>query len=348
MAHFGSFFPQPVNAKATGLSIRRTIHGIGCLARFVGSHPEVPAVAVVGIVGSLWLFIRQMRVPRPDFHTLFALALLAGSLSFTVTSGGDWMEGGRFVVHFLPLLFIVIAVLATGIRWRRAFRRGLIGGLAAMQVLGLLYFAAYASTGMPLWCRALDEEMLYREFEANRFSWFERRNRVHVRDIPVVYQMDRVVARILERRGGPVNILSGQMGFVLYHLSCRYLGQIRTTDLRGLADRTFTRCAVLQDVPRRSGGLDLSYETYFGRLKAILRDSGGTVPDIIFDCHLEDAEVVARCGFTVVFQQKGQVETTCRHWTGRGVSAEHFIAIRTDLLQALGDLSSVPMAFADR
>lgn len=123
--------------------------------------------------------------------------------------------------------------------------------LLAVQVETLLHLAAHESTGMPAWSKTY----LLSKYDASTFTWFERMNRVNIRDIPTIYWLNHFVERVSDYKGGRVYIMSGQMGMVPYHVTRKHFSRVQWIDVRGLTDRAFTSCPATARRPRDSGGL---------------------------------------------------------------------------------------------
>jgi hypothetical protein len=199
--------------------------------------------------------------------------------------------------------------------------------LAGSGIWGLGDFMLHRSTTCPAWSGV-----------ANRcddgpaeFSWFERRNRLNQRDIPVIRALDEWVGRLGPRTREPLVILSGQMGMVPFHIAQRHFGRVRFVDLRGLVERTLTQRPGAREIPRTPMGLSLDYPGYFRLLEAEASTPPPPAPDIIFDiCPECRAQVVER-GYTVVFGQRCSVDCEAPA-DARYVKADAFVAVRSDLL----------------
>src|SRR5262249_55212993 len=155
--------------------------------------------------------------------------------AFMVWVGGDWMLAGRFIVHIMP----VALVLATDTLSRLAARRGLpalASLIIVVQLCGLVRAAAVGGGGTAASVSRVDPTV------ASRLTWFERSNRLFMRDAQVIPAVERVVARLAFADHPKPNIFSGQMGFVMYNLASARFGLIDVTDRHGLADNRFAGC----------------------------------------------------------------------------------------------------------
>ena len=349
LGYFGSLFPQPVTAKADGISLEKVSQGLGYLIDHLFRGRYIVLGSVVTVFGVGYVAWEQLRARFFNPHSLFSLFFLAAYVAFIVFSGGDWMEAGRFTVHLLPVAMLFVPV---------AFRRLvpaktgfilILAALTALQVRVLLHVAAKESTGLPVWSHAYDvHSPAATEPDPFAFSRFERKNRVHLREIPTIRYLDDVVARVTAHTDEAPLIMSGQMGMVLYHTAKRHYGKIKVIDRAGLADRIFTGCALMANLPKRTKGLVLSYGTYFKQQEALQRECGITRPDIIMDAPKGNQylEQVSENGYTVVYLQRGTFYTGLDELPGRGIVADQFIAVRNELLPALDGLDRVHIAFA--
>jgi len=343
--YFGDIFPQPVAAKSTGLSLDKIKGGLSYLRREVLGSAEGPVLVYFAVLALVYLTQRLIRNKSHNTYVLLSLAFLASYTAFVVCSGGDWMGIGRFVVHMLGLVFLLVSVLLARICKGRTCLYVLVGLIASLQVLSTLRCASYLSSGMPIWAEVPHEDVLMEKFEGAKLSWFERRNRPHARDIPLVYHMNQIVGRILRHKPGKVRIMSGQMGMIMYYTAARYPGRLAVMDKFGLTDRLFTDCGATADLPRGMTGLVLSYGEYFRREAEILRLSGAKGPDIIFDIGESAVQTITANGFTIVYHQRGDVWSTSTALRGVLIRGGQFIAVRNALLPAVADLRRIEMNF---
>lgn len=317
---YGAFFPQPVAAKAAGLDPDRALAGVDYLGALLGASPTL-AVVLLAATGAGYAVLRPGA--RAPGCAMAAAAFLAASLAFVVASGGDWMEGGRFVVPLLPLAVLLAARALAGLR------RGapLLLSLAALGfVVETVIFAGTQSTGALL-PHALAQARAARAVHGDGFSWFEVANRVHLRDIPVVRRLDAVVGERLATQP-QVTVLSAQMGMVPYHLARHYAGRVRFVDRRALASADFTRCAATRDVPRTWAGLELDYAALFLGRPGLLEACGIARPDVVFDLEAPGGPVqrlLERQGYVIVYRHGGVITTP---GGGGEVLADQFIAVR--------------------
>lgn len=327
LAYFGALFPQTVTAKFSGTSVQNIVTGL----HYVKQHAwnDGPATAIVSSLIALSVVLAatgQLRTGTLNLHVVLSLLFAVGYLCSVVGSGGDWMEGGRFLVHFLPVAIGCVPLALKGLT-----RRTLVLPLVSAIVVGLqatttIAFARDSSTSLPLWAHmaaAVDHA------EA-QYSWFERHSRINLRDMPLIENLDDVVRQTSDVKPGPVVVMSGQMGMATYHIALRHFGHVRFMDRHGLADRALTDCPIARNVGRDTGGLILSFDWYFENLTDLDRSCGLVRPDILFDIRSNDVEGY---GYPTVYSQSGDVAALGTRLTGLTVRADAFVAVEASLVE---------------
>lgn len=338
--YFGSAFPQPVEAKYGGISADAVHNGITYVVKSLfGLDQAMGATAAVVMIAMALVVITEITAKEHNMYAVLAILYCAGYTAFAVMSGGDWMEGGRFLAFFLPVAmsFIPMALSRLTSRvWPLLLVTTLVAGL---QVFTIIEFARYWSTGMPLWTAPAATSDL------SGYSWFERRNRINLRDVPVITRLDGIVTRLAGTGGRRVVIMSGQMGAAAYHIAMKHYGRVRFMDRFGLTDRTFTTAAATRNLPRGRMGLQLWYEIYFAKLDELERADRLPRPDIIFDIGSVPDKLLREKGYTAIYRQSGRVVAGSDWFPGRDVIADEFIAVRTDLLPAIGNPKPVAVEY---
>ncbi|UCE99636.1 MAG: hypothetical protein JSV82_00790 [Planctomycetota bacterium] len=345
--YFNSLFPQPVSAKSEGVSWMVFKSGAHYFLEQTLMSPSMAIIALVTTCGVGYAIQKQCTENRISPYILLSLLFLGTYISFIFFSGGDWMEGGRFLVHMLPVAVMFIPFLLNSLIKSRLVLRGTILLLFAVQMQAIVNFAKTQSTGMPVWDGFDHYKSFALEYRASDFSWFERTNRVNMRDIPAVYQLNHIVERLLAYKNDEVHIMSMQMGMVAYYIVKKHFGRVRTVDMRGLTDRIFTGCDITSNLPRSQKGLDLTYQYYFTNREAIEKKSGLDGPDIIFDLFgdLIRPQTVVDYGYRILYVQIGKVHSNSKWLPGRSIFATQFIAVRNDLEVALADFKRTKLSF---
>jgi hypothetical protein len=329
---FGAFFPQPVYAKVGALSPVAISQGFSYVLANLLS-PSFVAVAAICAIACGLTFRAIIAGPENLFGsplTWLVSVFFLVYISFVMVTGGDWMEGGRFLVPVIPAGAVLCAWVIDRYVRTPAFAVFLVMAILAVQMGGLVAFAAGESIGRPAWtCPAAAAELSGRNIDPSAFSFFDIMDRVHLRDIPVSRELDRIVTRLLEEKKVVV-ILSNQAGFVDYTVFMRHFGQVRFIDLQGLATKDFTGCNLTSANPRSRTGIIVTYEDYLDNRDRLEKTCGIPVPDIIFG--LGGPEMYDRVtgrGYTVVYRQSGPIGTGSI-LRGSDVPWDEFIAVRDD------------------
>lgn len=332
VGYFGRLFPQPVYAKQTGelIATAAMVRGIAYFESHLFSNVSTALTSAVSAVALLAALVEAARTRTSAFFLLVAIPYCVASLAFVLLSGGDWMEGGRFFVPMTPLIAILVARLVS--------RAGLAApaiclALIAVQLVGAYKFSTDGSRGMTF-DRGLDFYARTRSLAngAER-SWFERTNTVHIRDIPLGFELDHYVQALWSREQRPITIMSRQMGMVLYHVAKQSFGKIDVFDRRGLHDSKLLDCPPSHELPRVRIGLALEYNHFFKNVDAYAA-CGVPKPDVIFDIGHPHRwlETFDRHGYRLVYYQEPDDETYSAGRDDVRIPWQAFIAIREDLV----------------
>lgn len=326
--YFGEWFPHPVLAKSEGPVF---VKGFKYFVQVALDGCE-SAFWCLGAAGSIALVFTAIRREPIQIGRTVVASILIANLAFIVASGGDWMEGGRFLVAAAPFSAIVTVVVMDRVI-RRAHFRPVLAGLVALQILASVQIGRFTSTGSPLWASiGLD----HRQDAFAEYSWVEVSNRVNRRDMPLVLHLIEWVRRIHPQTQAPVTIMGHNMGMIAYCVALSEFGKVHFLDMHGLTTSDFLECPVTANRPRSASGLALSFERYFDLLPEIQNQCGQAAPDIIFDCvdSERQLEYFRNRGYAIVYFQHGSVSSGSEHLPGAKVAAEQMIAIRKDLLSA--------------
>ena len=329
MAYFGGWLPQPVAAKLGGDAL---LSGVGEGVEYVITAllpPPLSLLPFFSIAGVVY-FARKLALDEEEFTgglllSLYTLAYIA----FIILVGGDWMEGSRFIVPVMPALALLAVVVIPHIKIRD-LQVYAIGGIIAFHVVGCVWFAKFGSISTPLWDVSRVEQM---DLPIERYSWFARPNRTHLRDMPVVEELTSVIERLQPSVDGKLTIMSGQAGFVPFHALGPLYDQIEFIDRRGVTTPHFTDCEVTNEVERDSTGLLRALPTFFAYTEDIEKRCNIERPHVIFDLDLPELtieNIVTRNGYVVVYRQTGKIQTS-KTLQGIEVLAHEFIAVREDL-----------------
>jgi len=330
--YFGQMFPQPVAAKSDGLSIASMLRGADYLYRHVFVHPEM--VLLVLLAGGAGLrVLYRARDTISDLAISLPILFVAIHFAFILLSGGDWMEGGRFLVPIIPIL-AALAVLGVSTVTKERFIVLTLSALVLLEVLGLGVFARQGSTSVPIW----HSPKMPSDVVIDDLSWFEKMNRINTRDIQVTTKLDSLVTSLRETRSEAITIMSGQMGMVAYYIALEHFGSVQFVDRFGLTTAHIMSCEITSRLPAGRTGRQLQLETYFNNREALHTICTMPEPMIIFDIDSKDAKrqkLVSQNGYIVIYSQTGNVQGHSI-LKGRPVSADAFIAVRKDLASLIG------------
>lgn len=295
LLEFGQWFPQPVYAKAEGFSPVKI--AIGLWYFIYSAQPSIILYTL-----ALWGIWRQRQHVSP--HILAAFAFCLAHIAFIITSGGDWMFGGRFFVPILP----VLVVLALYTLQHHIHYRKIVLAIAALCCLEIGGFALKMATALPFW-QADTFRQQHDNINWRGYPWSETDNLVHARDIPVIEALGTII-EALPPQVEPFTIASIQMGMVPHHLRNRYGDKVYVVDLRGLTTQHLDQCPALASAPKTFSGIAIRYQDYFNALDSCHLPR----PDIIYDLLNREPEVnaerlqsIINRGYTIVYRQQGHL-----------------------------------------
>ncbi len=328
--NFEQIFPQPVYAKASGVHIQKIKEGLKYIIR---SKLLSLIILFMFSINTIYKVILN-KSKDVNIKFIVLLSFVIAYSSFVVVSGGDWMEGGRFLVPLIPLIILmatpsIIRLKKTGVL--------IITMLILISTSETIWFAKQKSTGIPYFevskvLDKLDKSKLSIPYK--KYSWFEYTNRVHLRDIPLISELNRIIPLLLKERKETVSILSNQMGMVPYYIAGKYFKNVEFVDMRALVTKHFTECEVTSGLPKGMSGLELNYEFFFNSVDDISLKCGIPRPMIIYDLpQPEDRlNLMAKNGYEVIYVQQGRVTSP---FGGFIVGAGQYIAIRNDLVSII-------------
>jgi hypothetical protein len=118
--YFDSIFPQPVVAKSEGFSFNDLHSGIIYLKRQLFFDSYIKSLTVFTLFSIGYVVWSQLKMKRVNPYILLSGLFLATYTAFILLSRGDWMEGGRFLVHLLPVALIFPALVLARLLNHRA------------------------------------------------------------------------------------------------------------------------------------------------------------------------------------------------------------------------------------
>ncbi|HEX2671554.1 MAG TPA: hypothetical protein VHM25_11815 [Polyangiaceae bacterium] len=332
---FHAWFPHPVTAKAGGDP--RWGEGFRYLTRNVsefqpGMFLLLPIATGVALVACL------TRRTKPVVG--FAASLAVIGVVFICASGGDWMSCGRFLANQLPVWWMVIIASLSLLPSSRG--RAVVWGTAVCGVVNLWFLVGLArsggTNGYPLVAALKVVPAAREQYQLQNYSFLELSNKSHLRDALLAEELKRVVAKVAADTPDKIWIASGQAGGVPYHTFRAFPDRLHFIDYWGLVDAAAMPCIPPSSLRHSSLGVALSPELMFRHRKAILRDCGVPMPDIVFNTNLHAGTrkgLEAR-GYRVVYFQHGKMPSFSEPSVLRGGTAiDAYIAVRRELADRL-------------
>ncbi|SDI37314.1 hypothetical protein SAMN05216272_108193 [Pseudomonas panipatensis] len=295
LQYFGRAFPLPVYAKSTGLSLTAFCDGFTYLFSQLLESTGLLVLILIIICGTAYKSFTAEPKDKPAhiMAGLFTLSVLA----FIIASGGDWMEGGRFLVPIIPLVtFFSCLNISAG---EKKLPTLCLIALCFIMAFQTISFSGNQSTG-----RATPPATL-----EGQYSWFELQNQVHLRDAFFINGIQKFVSDEINRKGKIV-VLSAQAGMVPFYLHQTFGDRMRFVDIRALATDEFLRCPLTSRIPKSKYGLMYDYSSYFETANELEEKCGIPIPDLIFDLGNENQErlkLITNHNYHVAFAQKGYV-----------------------------------------
>jgi len=305
-SYFGAWLPNPANMKADGFNY---VEGIGYVWHaFNANGPHWFAAFLLALLAALHtLATRSLRSPLP----IMVAALASAHLAFAVLSGGDWMNGARFLALAMPAL--VLSAFVTNVRWLQNVR--VAGAITTLFVSANLLYAVQSlrrneSEGRPLWTVLELGSLFAREVGQHGFSPVELGNNVHLRDAVTIYRFLPIVARITAAKRGPVWIMTGQAGMVGYHVMSRYFRRAKLLDLWSLTTRELYDCFPPNALSGGKYGSWIELEDAFRQLTQGGPGCHAPMPDIYYNECLgaEARATLEKYGYVVLYEQTGTVQ----------------------------------------
>lgn len=319
--YFNSFFPQPVEAKIGTSFLIKLLHGVGYIVLSIRDWPFLLILAVPFID----YLIRKRAKVLDDEKLTILLVFLTIYTAFIVTSGGDWMEAGRFFSPIITPAFIIAVTY-----YSQYFNKNTLYKLGiALNIFLLFYFSAFFSTSQTF------SSILHSQIQKTdkEFSFFEYSNNIHYRDIPVVISMNEIVQAFNEHGIKPV-IFSGQAGMVVFHTFQKSFNNATFIDRFGLTSRDFTDCKLTHNMEKTTRGLNVSMPFFLKHLSILQEQCSLQQPDVIFGLGSQRLDTIISYGYTPVHIQEGIISGEGL-LKGKHLNGEEFIAIKTKWLDSI-------------
>lgn len=342
LSYFGQIFPQPVYAKADDFSLVKL--GFG-LAYFLYAGQLSIIIYTLILVIPLYNFFKKK--PINSFYLVVSLGFVLAYLSFIVTSGGDWMGGGRFFVPVLPLMVCIFCYYVQSVKYFKV----LVGLLFLSCMIEIFVFSQLLSTGVPLYQTTAYKTSFTNEPDWSPYSWAETSNYIHTRDLQLINAIKPVIAKLAEKQQQPLVIASIQMGMIPYHLRLNFGEAVYFVDMRGLVTQHISACADFDQVKKIWTGIFVSYSEYF----AAYSKNNCDLPqiDIVYDLlnrteadNQKRLQTLADNSYHIVYLQQGIIS---RLNGKKSMNTPMFIAVRDELFQELPEnLRAIHVLFTNK
>jgi hypothetical protein len=317
LAYFSTILPQPAWAKQRGLQVQ---HGV---VYVLTTFDRVSTIAYF-VMGGIALVGAFVLLSRGSFAGILTATTASCLVLFVILTGGDWMQGGRFLATTVPLLAALASVPIARMHSHRAATLSLV----ALNCLGLLLFVHTDSDGTPAWASVRTPTLDYRARSSVSRSWPESRSRGVRRDLQTVPVMLDTIAALHAAGVERVTIGTGQNGVAMFYTFDRFKSGVRLIDRDSLATHDFDHCREIEH--RGVYGTRIRYRDWFANAKKC----GVEEPDLVFDLGVKE-RIAGLEGYETVYQQLGQVCVSPAIGDPRPKDNAEFIAIRRDIVATL-------------
>jgi hypothetical protein len=354
--YFGDYVPHTVSAKISTLSYERLKTGflylfgqsvaVGRVKAIVRWYFPFGLTVVTVILLNAANLIKNLHFRRTAAsmpRKLFPFLFMASYFMYVILVGGDWMEGGRFLVPVLPVLFVLLtADIRLYLPSRTLLARLLpIIVLVSYHMVGNYLFAEQISRGRPLWSYLAHNQSSDGDLRQilQSYSWVEIVARGHLRDTPVIAELEKIIASQPANRS--LTVMSHQGGMVLYYLAKQFFGRIEFIDLCGVFSSHVGSCRQVIDRPSfqtpNNLGTVIPWEYYFEHKERLQKECNFPTPDVIFDLYSSEnlLNLLEQNGYAVVFKSRGYIKAHTFLENDYGPCLE-FIALRKATIRTDG------------
>ncbi len=292
--YFGDIFPQPVAAKSNGISIATIKNGFLYLTQ--GFHGMNLMMGVASILATAHLLWRSYKHKETSLIATAAITS-SGYLIFIILAGGDWMPEQRLIAALTPIHALLVTRYISLLAPNPIVFRLLLVGICITQ---LLHNQRQSSSHLDYSSNKLDQHTL------NQYTFSEKNSPDNRANISTIESLIPIIKEIKIQQNEKIQILSGQMGMVAYHLATQFPNQLHFTDRNGLIERSLTECSLTRSQPRVPQGIEGLATIFFVKKKVELKKTCNiNPPDIIFDLRWHnkvDATrlLMAKHGYTTI------------------------------------------------
>ena len=327
---FGLPLPHPALAKIGGFDAAAGLRYLR--DSLLETNPLLIATTVIGLLvaaRSLW------RARSEDLQLQLTAAMALAQLSFVIMSGGDWMLHGRLLVPAIA----VLAALAAPAVWSlaRRQRHAASAALVLMAAGGAMTIAVRldrdSKQHIPIRLARRIEVELRDRLGEYPFSLAEVANPSHLRDMPLIVHMLRVLAKIQPTEQEPLVMVSGQAGMVPYHIMRRYAGKVKLIDMYSLTSSQVARCLPEAVASRSRYGIRLRLDRIIDPESALGPMCGLPRPTLLFGPNLNGKahRMLQANGYTLAYLQQGSPLGEKGPKMGGYIAVDRQVAVRLGL-----------------
>jgi len=333
--YFASPMPLPVSAKVSSFSMEKLWFGFYYILRYGLAN----IIFIFGIIVSGIYLLRQLlHKPKPDFYLFLSACALLAYAFFILSSGGDWMQMGRFLVPVLPLAAILCVH-----HFQHMIKNPLLFWSLCVLILALNIYGNYTalkneSHGTPIWA----SYHIAPEHQ-QRYSVFEKYNQEHLRDMDAIDTVDSTIDALIQKDRQPITLMSGQSGMVFFYTAKKYFSHdahnpVHFYDTRALVESSLLKCSLMNDVARSSQGLYFDFDGFFARQPALNYECNIPRPDILYDINDMTRQLpdrMAAQGYTLIHKEGGKMLDNLSALPANALPAANFVMVANDLLPDL-------------
>lgn len=294
----GMFFPLPALAKSGSHDLSRLMEGFSYFGDSIITTNSISIflLAVIMILVSISSILFKQYSNKFSLFTILISLFVLIYIAFIITSGGDWMESGRFFVPILPMVAVLAISLLDKLKNKRV---AIFIVMAVITIQGYSMFEINRATSFHL----EDYEEISQYELPNSYSFFEAMNRVHLRDIPLSYNLNAIIETVKNNNGSEiVTFMSPYAGMVAFHAIKKHFGEARFIDMYGLSTLDMYNCRFAQDSLSSNEGIKVTFEYFFKYSSDFKSKCGIEFPDIIFSSSL-DKQLKGQ-PYTIIYSQE--------------------------------------------
>jgi hypothetical protein len=274
---FHALVPNSAAAKVGGFELSK---GADYLYKTLGKTNYLLAIA--GVLGAA-LCLREALTSKTSSRGPLLVAWTLATASFVVSSGGDWMPGGRLVAPMLPALSVLAAfAVARFVAQAAAAGWVALGLLVFVNVRSDLKFGASRENGSFSGEAAHEGRAALVGPATPDFAFTELGNKAHRRDARLLGVLLDTLRRLAPSPAHPLYVMSGQAGMVPYYAFSEHFGALRFIDLFAITTRDILAC--LPDDKQHHGihGVRLDPGYIIDHADEMPAACGARRPDIVF------------------------------------------------------------------